>query len=67
MKNTILVTLLSLAAAINTVNAEETSESIDDYKTYCTEQAQLAGIEDENALKQYVKECLESYIGPTGD
>jgi len=67
MKNTILVILLSLTAAISTVKAEETSTGIDDYKAFCTEQAQLAGIEDENELKQYVKECLESYVGPTGE
>ena len=29
--------------------------------------AQLAGIEDENELKQYVRECLESYMGPSDE
>ena len=67
MKNTILVILLSLTAAISTVNAEETSAGIEDYTVFCTEQAQLAGIEDENDLKQYVKDCLESYVGPAAE
>ena len=67
MKHTILVILLSLTAAISTVNAEETSASVEDYTAFCTEQAQLAGIEDEDDLKQYVKDCLESYVGPAAE
>lgn len=67
MKNTIFVILLSLTAALSTVNAEETSADVEEYTAFCTEQAQLAGIEDENDLKQYVKDCLESYVGPAAE
>ena len=67
MKHTILVILLSLTAAISTVNAEESSAGIEDYTEFCTEQAQMAGIEDEDNLKQYVKDCLESYLCPAAE
>ena len=74
MKNATLLILTALIASMNTVNANENtvnanelSANMDDYKTFCTEQAQLAGIEDENELKQYVEECVESYTGPVGE
>ena len=67
MKTTVLLLLASLAASIGTVSAEEASNSDDYYKQYCTDQAEQAGIENEEEFKQYVKDCLESYIGPTGE
>ncbi len=67
MKTSALLLLVSFATAISTVNADELSTSIDDYKAYCTEQAELAGIEDANELKQYIKECVESYTGGAGE
>ena len=67
MKTSTLLILASLIASMSAVNANELSASMDGYKTYCTEQAQLAGIEDENELKQYVQECIVSYTGTTGE
>ena len=67
MKTAALLLLVSFATAISTVNADELSSSNDDYKAYCTEQAELAGIEDANELKQYIIECIESYTGDAGE
>ena len=66
MKTAILLTVL-LAASINTVKAEEAASDSEDIKIYCTEQAQLAGIEEAEELNQYVKDCIDSYAGPTGE
>ena len=66
MKNKLLVIMLSLMA-ISTANAEDSSASVEEYTKYCEEQAQMAGIEDENEYKQYVRDCLESYVGPVDE
>ena len=67
MKNTVLVIMLSLTAAISTASAEDSSASIEEYREFCREQAQMAGIEDQDDLKQYIKDCLESYVGPVDE
>lgn len=67
MKTAALLLLVSFATAISTVSADELPSRNDDYKAYCTEQAELAGIEDVNELKQYIKECIESYTGGAGE
>lgn len=67
MKNIMRYMLLVLLATIGAVNAEESAKGGEDYVTYCTEQAQLAGIEGENELKSYIKDCVDSYVGPTGE
>ena len=68
MKITTLLALLTLSSIFNTVYAtEEDFRSIDDYATFCSEQAQLAGIEDGDEMNQYIKECLESYGITTDD
>lgn len=67
MKTATLLILLSLTASASTVHANESATSLEDYNAYCTEQAQLAGIEDVDELKQYVQDCVESYAGPAGE
>ena len=67
MKTATLLLLLSLTASINMAYATETSNDIDDIKAYCTEQAQLSGIEEGPEFTQYVQECIDSYTAPTGD
>ena len=70
MKTTVLLLLATMTASISTVNAEsaeEASNSDDYYKQYCTDQAEQAGIENEEEFKQYVTDCLESYIGPPSE
>ena len=67
MKTTVLLLLASLTTSIGMVSAEEASNSDDYYKQYCTDQAEQAGIENEEEFKQYVKDCLESYIGPSSE
>jgi len=69
MKITALVLLGTLATVINSasaeeVSADEASNSNEYYKKYCTELAEQSGIENDEEFKQYVKDCLESYIGP---
>jgi hypothetical protein len=67
MKTTVLLLLATMTASISTVSAQEESYDDDYYKQYCTDQAEQAGIENEEDFKQYVKDCLESYIGPSGE
>ena len=66
MKNTSLLAMLALMMTMNIAHAEESTAQVD-YKEFCNEQAQIAGIEDAEELKQYVKDCLESYIGPADE
>ena len=65
MKLALLFAVISLSISSFT-NAEEVSDN-DDYVLYCEEQAQLAGMEDTNEKKDYIDECLESYIAPADD
>ena len=68
MKFAILLTFLSLSSIFNTVYAaEENAGGIDDVAAFCDEQTQLAGIEDADEKKQFVKDCMESYGVPSGD
>jgi hypothetical protein len=67
MKTVTLLLLVSTLFSLNSVLAEEESGIIDDYNAYCTEQAQLSGIEDPDELKQFVQDCLDSYTGTSGD
>jgi hypothetical protein len=64
MKNTVLFILLSLFALPGMVSAEEEIDSAEYYKKYCTDMAEQAGIENEEDFSQFVKDCLESYLGP---
>ena len=65
MRTALLLILLSLTASMSTVYAEEGSP--DDVNAYCTEQAQLAGIEDADELRQYIQDCIDSYTAPAGE
>lgn len=64
MRTASLLILLSLTASISTVYAEE---GADDVNAYCTEQAQLAGIEDADEMRQYIQDCIDSYTVPAGE
>jgi hypothetical protein len=67
MKTATLLILISFTASISTAYANEPDGSGDDVNAYCTEQAQLAGIEDAAELGQYVQECVDSYTMPAGE
>ena len=67
MKTTVLLLLATMTASISTARAQEESNGDDYYRQYCTDQAEQAGIENEEEFKQYVKDCLESYIGPSSE
>ena len=68
MKLAILLALLSLSSILNTVYANEENASVgDDTAAFCDEQAQLAGIEDADEKRQFVKDCMESYGASSGD
>jgi len=62
MKRTVLLTLLFVYSIFNTVNAtgEETSVT-EDFAAFCTEQAELAGVENPDEIKQFIKDCMMSY------
>jgi hypothetical protein len=66
MRSAILLFLLTLTASISTVYAEDSSVG-DDVTAYCTEQGQLAGIEDTDELNQYVQDCVDSYAMPASE
>lgn len=56
------VLLLTLFLAIPfSVNAAETDNTEVDYRAFCNEQAELAGIVDSDEKKQYVDTCLINY------
>jgi len=61
--------VLSLSIVLFNANANandmETVEN--DYKIYCTEQGEISGIEDAAEKESYVKECIESFMMPSGD
>ena len=62
-----LIAINTANAEDSTANVEEYSANVEEYSKFCEEQAQMAGIEDESDFKQYVKDCLESYIGPVDE
>lgn len=67
MRITILLILLSLTASMSTASAEEAYEGGVDVTAYCSEQAELAGIEDATELSQYVQECVDIYAMPEAE
>ena len=67
MKFVKLLLALSLSSALYTANAEEMTSAENDYITYCTEQADMSGIEDANEKSLYIKECIESFTVPFSD
>jgi len=58
---------LSLSLVLFNANANDMESAENDYKIYCTEQAEISGIEDAAEKESYVKECIESFIMPSGD
>jgi len=67
MKTASLVILFSLTASMSTAYAADATEGGEDVTAYCTEQAQLAGIEDASELSLYVQECVDSYATPAAE
>jgi hypothetical protein len=68
MKFVMLLALLSLGSIANTVSAEEENAGVgDDVADFCNEQAQMAGIEDNDEMAQYIQDCMDSYGLPSGD
>ncbi|MBC8211116.1 MAG: hypothetical protein H8E21_08595 [Gammaproteobacteria bacterium] len=54
-------TFLCLAAVLNSAYATDASPNDDEYRSFCAEQAQMAGIEDPDEKKQYIASCLINY------
>lgn len=67
MKLVELLAILSLALTLNVSHAADTDYAETDYKTYCTEQAEMSGIEEPTEKATYIKECIESFSVPSGD
>ena len=72
MKIAVLLLLAALTISNDLALAEEVPAELDSgsdayYKKYCTELAEQAGIENEEEFRQYVKDCLESYLGPASE
>jgi len=59
--------VLSLSIVFFNANANDMEAAENDYKIYCTEQAEISGIEDVAEKESYVKECIESFMMPSGD
>jgi hypothetical protein len=59
------ITLVLLTASMSIAYAEDAAVS-DDVQSYCTEQGQLAGIDDATELSQFVQDCIDSYAAPAG-
>jgi hypothetical protein len=61
MKHPYLLTFLCLAAVSISANASDSSPNDEEYRSFCAEQAQIAGIEDPDEKKQYITSCLINY------
>ena len=42
-------------------SASDSSPNDEEYRSFCAEQAQMAGIEDPDEKKQYIASCLINY------
>lgn len=62
-----MLTILSLTLTLNIANAADTETVDADYKSYCTEQAEMSGLDDAAEKSSYIKECLESLSGSSSD
>lgn len=67
MKLTESLLVLSLSMVVGTAFAVEAEATEDNVQAYCTEQAQLAGIEDNVEREEYITQCIESYSSPAGN
>lgn len=61
MKLSVYLVALSFAVTLGTAFASDKSDYDNDISSYCTEQAELAGIEDMVEKYQYVNDCVESF------
>lgn len=79
MKFAVLIPLLFLSL-MNAANAEDANVDTDasigttvensdttDYSAYCTEQAELSGIDNAAEKNRYIKECIQSYAPPADE
>lgn len=67
MRTVTILFILSLTASTSTAYAQEEYSSGEDIAAYCSEQGELAGIEDASELSQYVQECVDSYAMPEAE
>ena len=67
MKFNQLLAVMITGLLLNNANANEGQSTDDDYATYCNEQADLSGVEDAGEKNIYIKECIESFEGDSGD
>jgi len=67
MKLVEMLAVLSLTLTLNVANAADMENSDADYNAYCTEQAEMSGIEDAAEKSSYIKECIESFAEPSAD
>lgn len=63
MKGFWLGVVLSSSMLTNITQATEITNN-EDVQIYCTEQAELSGIEEMNEKDRYIKECVESFQPP---
>ena len=68
MKLVELLAVLTIGLALNSAHATEAEDagSDTDYAAYCTEQAELTGVEDANEKQNFINECIESFEGSPG-
>jgi hypothetical protein len=64
MKFAVLLAVLSSTITMNTVFAAEANNDSNEIAAYCTEQAELAGIEAAPEKSRYIKECIDSFGVP---
>jgi len=67
MKFVEVLTILSTLLIFNVANSAAMEDLEADYNVYCTEQAEMSGIEDAAEKSNYIKECIESFKVPSGD
>jgi len=63
MKLVELLAVLTIGLALNSAHATEAEDAGSDYAAYCTEQAELNGVEDANEKQNFIDECIESFEG----
>ncbi|MDH5425483.1 MAG: hypothetical protein OEY29_10835 [Gammaproteobacteria bacterium] len=64
MKFYALLTVLSLTFASGAVYAADEMKTDDESFSYCSEEAQREGIENEGDKIQFINECIDSFNPP---
>lgn len=60
MKYAVYLAALTMMA-LNTAYASEMANPEENISAYCTEQAELAGIDNLEEKNQYIQDCIDSY------